>query len=220
MRLAAMKSLWETALQAKFRAIARAVCGTILLLLAFSLPAWPQQSAYGGTQLPAVPDTSSPSTPALAPKAKIADFAWLEGRWRGEWGPRIAEQTWFAPQAGVLEGIFRVVENDKTLVIELFTLVEKPEGINFYFRHFTPDLVPWEKSDATLLKLSSFDPKKIDFENPVNGLPKHAILIRLDADTFISRSEIVPDQGDPQAIEITYHRLKPAPEKTSPARAH
>jgi Domain of unknown function (DUF6265) len=115
----------------------------------------------------------------------------------------------------MMVGTFRLVENDKTLVIELFTLVERADGINFYFRHFTPELVPWEKSEATLLRLASLDPKKVDFENPINGLPKHAIFLRVDPDTYISRSEIVPDKGDPQVIEITYHREKPAPEKPS-----
>lgn len=161
--------------------------------------------------------------PAAGPQAKpagalqptLADFAWLEGRWRGDWGPRVAEQVWMSPKAGMMTGLFRLVEGDKTLVLEMFTMVEKPDGINFYFRHFTPELVPWEKTDATALNLSSADAKKIEFENPVNGQPKRAILIRVDADTYTARSEIVPEQGDMQVIEITYHRVKPAPEKPS-----
>lgn len=141
----------------------------------------------------------------------LADLAWLEGQWQGKWGPRVAEQTWMAPKAGIMTGLFRLVEGDKTLVLEMFTVVEKPDGINFYFRHFTPELVPWEKGDATLLNLSSSDAKKIEFVNPVNGQPKRAILLRVDAGTYISRSEIVPDQGDMQVIEITYHRVNPPP---------
>ena len=90
----------------------------------------------------------------------LSDFSWLEGRWRGDWGPRVAEQIWTAPKAGTMVGDFRLIENDKVLVIEFFTLLERNDGINFYFRHFTPELVPWEKSDATLLKLSSVDAKK------------------------------------------------------------
>lgn len=109
-------------------------------------------------------------------------------------------------------GTFRLVEDEKTLVLELFTLVEKPDGINFYFRHFTPSLVPWEKEDATVLNLVSLDGMKSIFENPVNGEPKHSILTRLDADTYVARSEIVPDAGgDMQVIEITYHRQKVIP---------
>ncbi len=121
----------------------------------------------------------------------------------------MAEQIWLGPSAGEMTGTFRLVEGEKILVLELFTLVEKPTGIGFYFRHFTPELVPWEKSDATLLNLESSDSQKSVFVNSANGEPKRAILIRKDADTFIARSEIEPERGDPQTIEITYHRQKP-----------
>jgi len=196
-----------------------ALCATTLLSAAHSVSAFAQQPAGVRGQAATPPATASTSDTPPAPKATLADFAWLEGSWRGDWGPRIAEQAWSAPKAGVMTGIFRLVENDKTLVIELFTLVENPNGIDLYIRHFTPELVPWEKSTATLLKLSTLDAKKIDFENPVDGLPKHAILLRLDPDTYTSRSEIVPDNGDPQVTEITYHRQKTPPEKPNAGSA-
>jgi uncharacterized protein DUF6265 len=152
----------------------------------------------------AAPDAGTAASAASA--AKLADFSWLEGRWRGEWGPRVAEQVWLAPKAGVMEGMFRLLESDKTLVLEFFTLVQKPDGIAFYFRHFTPTLAPWEKSEATLLNLATIDGKKTVFENPLNGMPKSATLTRVDADTYLSRSELVPETGDPQTVEITYKR--------------
>jgi hypothetical protein len=208
-----------------------AAIGAALLLFWPAGSAWGQQASGAGTGVePAAqpapqepgktsapepgkapaPDKQAPAA-APAPGATLADFAWLEGRWRGDWGPRVAEQDWMAPKAGMMTGLFRLVEGDKTLVLEMFTLVEKSDGINFYFRHFTPELVPWEKADATMLNLVSADAKKIEFENPVNGQPKRAILLRVDADTYTARSEIVPEQGDQQVIEITYHRVKPAP---------
>ena len=159
------------------------------------------QSAGAGSPAQAV---SSAGRDAAAPT--LSDFAWLEGRWRGDWGPRVAEQIWTAPKAGTMVGDFRLVENDKVLVIEFFTLLEKNGGINFYFRHFTPELVPWEKSEATLLKLTAVEPRKFDFENPANGKPKHVAFIKIDADTYRWRSEIIPETGDPQIVEITYHR--------------
>jgi Domain of unknown function (DUF6265) len=149
---------------------------------------------------------ASPTSSLPVPGPKLSDFAWLEGRWRGDWGPRVAEQVWMAPKAGMMLGDFRLIENDKVLVVEFFTLVEKPGGINFYFRHFTPELVPWEKSDATDLKLATADAKKSEFENPANGKPKRVVFTRLDADTYTWRSEIIPENGDPQIVEITYHR--------------
>ncbi len=156
---------------------------------------------------------------AQASRPSLADFPWLEGTWRGEWGPRTAEQVWLAPQAGAALGIFRLVENDKTLVIELFTLVENSGGIDFNLRHFTPQLVPWEKSDATTLHLTNRGDTKFEFVNLVNGMPKRVILTRLDADTFVARSEIVPESGEIQVVEITYHRQKPAAENPSAGNA-
>src|ERR1700678_2498916 len=159
--------------------------------------------------------TSAAPTPSDASSADLNDFALLEGRWRGEWGPRVAEQVWLSPKAGAMEGMFRLVEADKTLVIEFFTLVQKPNGIAFYFRHFTPSLAPWEKSEATTLNLVSMDGKKFDFENPANGMPKSSILTRIDQDTYISHSEIVPETGDSQIVEITYKRQLAATAATS-----
>jgi Domain of unknown function (DUF6265) len=169
-------------------------------------PARASQPILQSSKTSAPTQSAAPDAGVAASAAKLADFSWLEGRWRGEWGPRVAEQVWLAPKAGVMEGMFRLIESDKTLVLEFFTLVQKPDGIAFYFRHFTPTLAPWEKSEATLLNLATIDGKKTVFENPLNGMPKSATLTRLDADTYLSRSELVPETGDPQVVEITYKR--------------
>jgi len=180
----------------------------LILFAGFSTSAWGQPPAGTGGQSGAVPSTNLPAE--TAPKSALSDFAWLEGRWQGEWGPRIAEQEWMAPKGGTMLGTFRLVENDKTLVIELFVLLEKPNGVELRLRHFTTELLPWEKAGTTVLVLASHDPMSATFENPVNGQPKHAVITRIDGDTYVSRSEIVPEKGDTQSIEITYHRQKPA----------
>ncbi len=124
------------------------------------------------------------------------------------------------PRADVMLGTFQLAESDKTLVIELFTLTETPDGIELRIRHFTPSLVPWEKDGATVLRLSSADAKAAVFENPVNGEPKTQSFRRVDADTYTSRSEVMPPQGDPQMAEITFHRARgeAAPIKTKRAK--
>lgn len=187
------------------------VFGAALAFFTSSPAIFAQQSAGAGAQPQAtsatVPDASAaPTSPSPVLSPKLSDFAWLEGHWRADWGPRIAEQVWTAPKAGMMLGDFRVIENDKVLVVELFTLVEKTGGISFYVRHFTPELVPWEKSDATFLNLATAETKKFDFENPASGRPKRAIFTRIDNDTYTSRSEIIPEKGDLQIVEITYHR--------------
>jgi Domain of unknown function (DUF6265) len=161
----------------------------------------------------AVP-SSNQSTSSEATRAQSLDsLAWLDGRWRGKWGPRIAEQIWTSPEAGLMLGGFRVIEDDKTLLIELFTLTQEPNGIALRFRHFTPELVPWEKSAATLLTLEMDDSRRFVFVNRANGQPKRSIITRIDQDTYTWRSEIVPASGAMQVVEITFHRALPAGEK-------
>lgn len=104
-------------------------------------------------------------------------------------------------------GVLRLNESDKTLVMELFTLLEKPDGIELRTRHFTPSLTPWEKSGASSLALTSLDQKRAVFENLADGNPARTIITRIDPDTFISRAEITTG-GETQATEITYHREK------------
>ena len=193
----------------QFQYALRSFLALVILLGLAALPrSFAQQSAGAGSRSNPPPAIASdpPAPSPKAPASKLTDFAWLEGSWRGEWGPRVAEQLWLQPKAGLMLGVFRLIEGDKPLVIELFTIVQKPDGINFYLRHFTSELVPWEKSDATVLNLASADGKKLDFENAANGMPKRAILTRIDADTYTSRTELVPQKGDMQVIEITYHR--------------
>ena len=94
----------------------------------------------------AAPTAPAPiNHPASVPKTSLADLAWLAGRWQGSWGPRVAQQVWTAPKAGVMMGTFQLAEDDKTLVLELFSMVEEPEGITLHLRHFTSSLVAWEK---------------------------------------------------------------------------
>ena len=97
-------------------------------------------------------------------------------------------------------GTFQLEENDKTLVLELFTVVDEPDGIKFHLRHFTPSLVAWEKPGPTILDLASADAKSVVFENPVDGQPKRTTITRVD-----------PEKGDPQVTEITYRRQKDSP---------
>src|SRR3984957_19913277 len=84
------------------------------------------------------------SAPAV-PQPALSELAWLAGRSPGSRGPRAPQQTWTAPKAGVMMRTFQLEENDKTLVLELFTVVDEPDGIKFHLRHFTPSLVAWEK---------------------------------------------------------------------------
>jgi len=200
-----------------------AVIGAATFALLAALPgvSLSQSSSGAGTRSvldPPPPAATKPADAATSnaveaapPKPTLAEFSWLAGRWQGAWGPRVAQQTWSAPKAGVMVGTFQLEENDRTLVLELFTVVDGPDGIKFHLRHFTPSLVAWEKPGPTVLALASGDAKSIVFENSLDGQPKRTTLTRVDPDTYVARSEVIPEKGQPQVTEITYHRVKDAP---------
>lgn len=172
-----------------------------------------------GLAATAPPGQAALSAEGATPTVTLGDFAWLTGHWKGE--PRrlevreegdpgglLAEQTWSEPRAGVMMGMFRLVEGEKTLVLEFFTLRETPEGIEMRLRHFGPALDPWEEDDALLLKLTDYDDTQAVFENPVHNQPKRSFILRTGEDTFTGRSEIIRDTGDTRIIEVAWRRAE------------
>lgn len=103
-------------------------------------------------------------------------------------------------------GAFRLFEDNHTLLVELFTLQQKSQGVELRFRHFTPELVPWEESAATQLSLDTYDSTKWVFLNAGDGQPKRSIIIRVDADTYTLRSEISAGPGPVRVVDISFHR--------------
>src|SRR5215467_1365526 len=152
-------------------------------------------------------------TPQQKP-ARLTDFAWLAGRWEGKLGASgsdkqmTAEQQWMSPKNGAMQGFFRLTDNEKTIVIELFTIRETPDGIAFYFRHFSPELKPWEEKEAYHLNLTKWDANTFRFDNPVVNQLKDAILTHNGDDTYTSHGDVTGADGKPAVIEVTYHRVK------------
>jgi len=119
-----------------------------------------------------------------------------------------AEQEWMAPKNRTMEGFFRLTDAEKTIVIELFTLRETPEGVAMYFRHFSPELKPLEEKEAYHLNLSKSERGVFRFDNSVVNQLKDAILTHADDDTYVSHGDITETDGKPKVIEVTYHRVK------------
>src|SRR5215470_11058534 len=144
-------------------------------------------------------------TPDQKP-ATLADFAWLAGRWEGKLPAPgsdkqlTAEQQWMSPKNGTMQGFFRLTDNEKTIVIELFTIRETPGGIAFYFRHFSPELKPLEENEAYHLNLTKWDGTMFRFDNPVVNQLKDAILTHNADDTYISHGDITGADGKPASI--------------------
>jgi hypothetical protein len=165
----------------------------------FALLSLPHLSAARQSQI---------TLPSPQKAATLEDLSWLAGRWEGHFGPMTAEQQWMAPRNGTMQGFFRLTDAEKTIVIELFTIRETPSGIEFYFRHFSPELQPWEEKEAYHLNLTKSEGGIFRFDNPIVNKLKDAILTRVDGDTYISHGDIADADGKSKAIEVTYRRVK------------
>jgi hypothetical protein len=105
-------------------------------------------------------------------------------------------------------GMFRLSNDQKTILLEFFTIRETTDGIFFYFRHFSPELVPQEKEEAYRLKLTKFDAGRFQFDNTVQNALKDAILTVNDSDHYISHGDLMGADGKPRVIEAPYHRVQ------------
>jgi uncharacterized damage-inducible protein DinB len=164
----------------------------------------------GGTTVPL-------SAQAPAPQATLEDFSWLAGRWRGTLGERNTEVIYSQPEAGVMMGMFRLTEGERTVVLEFFSLRTAAEGLEMRLRHFSPSLELGEKDDAIILRLASYDGTEAVFENPVHTRPKQTVIHRTGPDNYVVRSEIIGDSGEARWIEVAWQRVEPADSGSAPA---
>lgn len=92
------------------------------------------------------------------PGARIADLAWLEGRWQGEGLGGTVEEVWGPPAGGAMVGYFRLVTNAKPALYEIMTLLEVDGSVEMRLKHVNPDMTGWEeKNDFLTFRLVRHD---------------------------------------------------------------
>lgn len=81
------------------------------------------------------------------PAATLADAAMLVGSWEGEaFGYRV-EETWDAPSAGSMLGMFKLFNDDGVAFYELMLIVVENGTLSLKVRHFNADFTAWEDKD-------------------------------------------------------------------------
>lgn len=83
-------------------------------------------------------------------KAIDADFdqlKWLTGEWSGEGLGGQCLESWSPAAAGSMIGTFRLIEDDKLNLCEVFLLTKTDAGIHLKLKHFNDQLVGWEEKD-------------------------------------------------------------------------
>lgn len=88
--------------------------------------------------------TLSLDDPAAAPKARIADVAWMAGTWTAPAFGGTAQEVWAPPLGDSMVGSYKIVRDGETTMYELFALVEDEGSLTIRLKHFNADLSGWE----------------------------------------------------------------------------
>jgi hypothetical protein len=93
-----------------------------------------------------------------SPVASIGDLAWIAGHWQGSAMGGQFEETWNAPLAGSMLGMFKFVKDGQVGFYELLIIEPLGESLTLRIKHFSSDLQAWEEKDKfvefRLLKLT------------------------------------------------------------------
>ena len=100
-----------------------------------------------------------------APRASLADVAFIAGHWKGDLGGSLSEEIWSAPSGDNMMGMWRLVGGGQVKLFEFLNIVQEAEGPVFRLRHFDRQGVGREEKDKPLvLKLVSSKPREAAFE--------------------------------------------------------
>ena len=101
------------------------------------------------------------------PAARIADWAWIAGRWQGQGLGGSVDEVWSDPAGGSMVGHFRLVKDGKPVFYEIMTVIEADGSLEMRLKHVNPDMTGWEeKADFVTFKLAKIEPDAVYF----NGL--------------------------------------------------
>lgn len=98
------------------------------------------------------------------PIATIADAGWLAGSWRGTAFGQKTEETWNAPSAGTMVGMFKLYGDDGVSFYELMLLTVEDNTLHLLVKHFNPDFTAWEeKADYVRFSLVKLEKDALHF---------------------------------------------------------
>ena len=124
----------------------------VLLALATNAPPTPARAQTGDR--PDGTEAVTAHTLRLAqgvepPAARLADVAWLAGRWIGTGLGGHSEEVWLPPTGDRMAGVFTLRRDGAVVFHELMVLLETEGSLKLRLRHFNADLTAWEEKAST-----------------------------------------------------------------------
>ena len=83
-----------------------------------------------------------------APRASLADMAWLQGHWIGSMPDGPVEQFNLSPMFGQMPGFVRAISPKNVIFYEIGLIAEVGDSLSVRVKHFTPELEGWEAREV------------------------------------------------------------------------
>lgn len=179
-----------------------AICVALLALsAAWTAPLAAQAAAAATVQSASESnlERSDGAEAAAAPAGPtIADFAWLQGHWRGDGLGGVVEEVWLPPAGGSMAGVFRAVAGDAVSLYEIFTISEPDLALRL--KHFHADVTGWEeREEVVTFPLVRVTPDEAVFE----GLAFR----RVGADGLQAVVRVGSADGSESDLELSFRRV-------------
>jgi hypothetical protein len=159
--------------------------------------------AAGVLQAAAADESKVRSLPAGAasPPARIADVAWLAGRWVGEGLGGAVEEVYSPATGDTMVGHFQMAKNGAVQFFELVQFREEKGSLVYRVKHFNPDLKGWEeKSDSVVFPLVAIVGGFVYFD----GLT----IERISNNKVVHWVLLGDGKGGNEVAQFTYRRAK------------
>ena len=112
---------------------------------------------------------------------RLGQVGWLAGCWERSTGPRIVEEQWMRPRAGLMLGASRTVHGDSLVDFEQVRLLER-DGHLIYAAEAAGQ--PPAEFESTAVSDTA-----VVFENLAHDFPQRIIYRRRGADSLVARIE-------------------------------
>ena len=127
----------------------------------------------------------------------VAQVGWIAGCWQRSAGPRLIEEQWMRPRAGLMLGMGRTVAGDSLHEYEQVALFERGGRLVYA-------ATPARQAPAEFESIAVSD-SAVTFENLTHDFPPRIIYRRRGADSLVARVEGMRG-GQPRGSDYPYRR--------------
>jgi len=100
-----------------------------------------------------------------SPPATAEAAAFLAGAWSGTAFGQRFEETWNAPSAGTMVGLFKLFDGDDVTLYEIQLIAVEDDALTLRVKHFNADFSAWEeKSESVDFRLVRIADGELHFE--------------------------------------------------------